>query len=101
MRAKVHLWDKEASVHKEARAKTYGVQLDARGRLVLPADVRDRLGLPDGARLMLTVDDEHVLRVEPMLDVARRLRGFARTPGRLLSDELVAERRQEAAREDN
>jgi hypothetical protein len=68
--------------------------------MVLPADVRAELELPDGTFLMLTVEDDHVLRVEPMLDVARRMRGFAKVRGRRLSDELVAERRLEATRED-
>jgi AbrB family looped-hinge helix DNA binding protein len=71
------------------------------GRLQLPARVRRELGLNDGdAVLMEVVEGE--LRVRPYRDVLAgiqaRLRKYV-PEGVSLADELIAERRAEAARE--
>ncbi len=80
----------------------YTIALDERGRLVLPARLRRRLDLRPGDRLIITVDAAGGLRVVSAREQARRLRGLYRdlAPGRSLADELVAERREEARRED-
>ena len=50
----------------------------------------------------MTVDDEGEFRVVSVREVAKRARGmFAElAPGRSLVDELIADRREEARRED-
>ncbi|MCM8749536.1 AbrB/MazE/SpoVT family DNA-binding domain-containing protein [Thermomicrobiaceae bacterium CFH 74404] len=80
----------------------YTIALDERGRLVLPARLRRRLDLRPGDRLIITVDAAGGLRVVSAREQARRLRGLYRdlAPGRSLADELIAERREEARRED-
>ncbi len=80
----------------------YSVNLDEQGRLDLPSQLRQRLNLHTGDRLIVTVDDEGGFRVVPARELARRLRGMYRDryPGRSLVDELIAERREEARRED-
>jgi AbrB family looped-hinge helix DNA binding protein len=80
----------------------YAVALGERGRLVLPAQLRRRLDLHPGDRLILTVEPEGDLRVVTARAQARRLLGLYRdlAPGRSLADELIAERREEARRED-
>ena len=80
----------------------YSVTLDKRGRLVLPARLRQRLDLHPGDRLIVTVDDEGGFRAISARELARRLHGLYRdlAPGRSLVDELIAERRQEARREE-
>jgi AbrB family looped-hinge helix DNA binding protein len=80
----------------------YSVNLGERGRLVLPSKLRQRLDLHTGDRLIVTVDDEGGFRVVPARVLAQRLRGLYRDryPGRSLADELIAERREEARRED-
>jgi AbrB family looped-hinge helix DNA binding protein len=80
----------------------YSMSLGERGRVVLPAKLRRRLDLQPGDRLIVTLDDEGGFRVISAREQARRLRGLFRdlAPGRSLADELIAERREEARRED-
>lgn len=80
----------------------YSIHLDEQGRLDLPSQLRQRLGLQTGDRLIVTVDDEGGFRVVPARVLSRRLFGLYRDryPGRSLVDELIAERREEARRED-
>ncbi|MGH8563901.1 MAG: AbrB/MazE/SpoVT family DNA-binding domain-containing protein [Gammaproteobacteria bacterium] len=85
-------------------AKHYSIQLGNRGRLVLPAAVRRRLDLQEGDRLILSFDDEGSLRLISARQAARRARGLLSRiapslQGRRLAEELIAERRAEAARE--
>jgi len=76
----------------------YVVKIGDRGRLVLPAPVRDSLGLEDGSQLLLYLDESNAsVRLERARDVARSGCGmFADDSGRSLVDELLAERRAEA-----
>jgi AbrB family looped-hinge helix DNA binding protein len=84
------------------RFESYSTTLGDRGRLVLPSKLRQRLDLHPGDRLVIVVDDEGGFRVISAREVAQRVRGMYRdlTPGRSLADELIAERREEARRED-
>jgi AbrB family looped-hinge helix DNA binding protein len=84
------------------RIERYAVTLGERGRLVLPAQLRRRLDLQPGDRLILTVEPEGDLRVVTARTQARRLLSLYRdlAPGRSLAQELIAERREEAQRED-
>jgi AbrB family looped-hinge helix DNA binding protein len=87
----------------EASHNRYTVELGDRGRLVLPADIRRRLGLEEGERLLLTLEGEGDLRLVSLREQVRRLRGLLKdvAPGRDLAGELVEERREEARREDS
>ncbi len=78
----------------------YTVQLGDRGRLVLPAPLRRALGLQEGDQLVLELEDGSV-RLLPARTVAGRFEGAfrGRYGGRSLAEELLAERREEAARE--
>ena len=81
----------------------YGLQLGVRGRIVLPAAVREQLGLKPGDRLVLTVDPASgEMRLVSLRAAVHRFRGILKDiqPERILSEELIAERRQEAIRED-
>ena len=67
------------------------------GRLVIPAEVRAALGLQPGDVLHLQVEDRRIMFERPA-DASRQLRSLGRVPdGRSLVDELLAERRAEAA----
>ena len=71
------------------------------GRLQVPADMRRALGLADGDGVVLRVVDGelHVTPARAVLaGVQARLRPYV-PRGVTLSDELIADRRQEAARE--
>ncbi len=71
------------------------------GRLQLPSDVRRELGLVDGDQVVMQVVDGE-LHVRPRRDVLKRiqamLRPYAPVDG-LVSDELIQDRRTEAARD--
>ncbi len=71
------------------------------GRLQLPADVRKELGLADGDAVRLEVVDGE-LRVRSLKAALERVRAMVREhvpAGVSLADELIADRRAEAARE--
>lgn len=78
------------------------VTLGERGRLVLPASVRSALGLGPGTRMLLSTEDDGSLRLRPYRTVADQSRGlFADlAEGGSLVDELFAERRAQADREE-
>jgi AbrB family looped-hinge helix DNA binding protein len=65
--------------------------------LVVPAEVRDELGLVPGDELTIRVEDRRII-LEAQSDARARLRGFAAgiEPQRSLVDELLAERRAAA-----
>lgn len=88
----------QSSVKPALHAKT---ALSANGRIVIPAAIREQMGLAPGDTLLMEVEDG-VLRVESfdarlarIQDELVQLAG----PERMLSDELIAERRAEAWRE--
>ena len=76
-------------------------KINGNGRIVIPAEIRSKMGIKPGDTLFLSLEGD-VLKVESQL---ARIRGIqeslrALIPGdRLLSDELIAERREEARRE--
>ena len=80
----------------------YHVTVTDRGRLVLPAEIREKLKIRDGDRVSLTLEDDGAVVLQTREVALRRLTGMFKhpRPGRLASDELIAERRREARRED-
>ena len=106
-------WKKALAEEKEAGAgKAEGpvepgsvdfraLNISGDGTLVLPADIRRAMALDADGRVTVQVRDGELTVISPMAAV-RRLQKKARelVPGdRLVSDELVAERRAEAVRE--
>lgn len=77
------------------------VTVGDRGRLVLPSAVRRELDLKPGTHMLLSTEDDGSLRLRPYRAVAEQSRGLLRRlPGGSMVDELLAERRAEADRED-
>ena len=75
------------------------VQLGAQGRVVVPAPIRKALGFRPGETLVARVEDDHLV-IEKPASVERRIRDrFRKSGGRSLAEELIAERREEARRE--
>lgn len=69
-----------------------------RGRLVLPSALRRRMAVKAGDALILTDEGDGSCRIIRRADLIQRLRGsWRQARGRRLSDELIAERRREAA----
>jgi antitoxin PrlF len=71
------------------------VEVGPKGRIVIPAQVRQALGIAEGTTLVLIVKGNElvIMRRE---DVRDKLRGLFAGVGRSLADELVRERRHEA-----
>jgi bifunctional DNA-binding transcriptional regulator/antitoxin component of YhaV-PrlF toxin-antitoxin module len=84
-------------------ARTW-VTVAPNGRLSLPIDVRRELGIERGGDLLLEVDDEPgVVTLRTSAAVVKRAQRLAREllGGRIPSvDEFLAERREEARREE-
>lgn len=81
--------------------RVYHIKLDASGRLVIPAEVRQRNKIREGDTIVV-VDDEHGLHVKTLQQaVADAQDYFCQVIPKdvRLVDELIAERREEAARE--
>ena len=75
------------------------VRLGPQGRLVVPVELRRELGLAEGSELTARSDGRRLI-LEPRAEVLRRVRGRFAGVRTSLADELVADRREEAARED-
>lgn len=77
------------------------VTVDKSGRLVLPVGARRALGVERGGALVLTLEESGALRLVNPDTALAQVRALirSRSRGRLLSDELSAERRAAAARE--
>ena len=76
---------------------THIVHMGDRGRLVVPASMRERLGLAPGTPLVL-VEEQDGLVVLTREQAKRRVRAVLDGPS--LVDELLGERRAEAEIED-
>jgi AbrB family looped-hinge helix DNA binding protein len=74
--------------------------LDERGRLMLPAELRRRLGLRAGDVVKISEEADGVLRVESRRAAAHALIGSAGRINGSAVEELRAERRRQAAAED-
>ena len=71
--------------------------------MVLPSTVRRKLGLTAGTRLLVDVEPDGSLKLQPFRAAAEQTRGLLRElapyEGSAV-DDLLAERRADAARED-
>ncbi len=76
---------------------TYNVTMGDRGRLVVPAELRERAGLGEGRPLVLVETDAGVVLLTREQLTARVRADLA---GLDLVDELLAERRATSAEED-
>lgn len=78
------------------------VTLGASGRIVIPAAIREAMNLGTNEVLALTAENG-ILQIEPYLSVIRRVQrevSMYAKPDSYASDELIAERREEARREE-
>lgn len=75
------------------------------GRILIPAALRQQLGFKPGSRVHVEVRDGSLI-LTPAPQRYAQLRAYfdthlPPTPGRSLTDEFIAERRAEAAREND
>lgn len=88
--------------HTMTAPKSQVMHVDKHGRIVIPAEIRDALGLAAGEKIVLRVKDGR-LEVENLRQSIARHAGIARRMGNIpdnvsIVDEFIAERRAEAAR---
>jgi antitoxin PrlF len=87
-------------LNKFGNSKALRTTLDAGGRVVIPVEFRKALGVGPGDQVLIRFLDGEV-RIYTLDHAIRRLQewgaGLA-PPERVLSEELIAERRDEAAR---
>jgi AbrB family looped-hinge helix DNA binding protein len=77
-------------------------RLGENGRIVIPAPIRETMGLTPGDTLNISLDEDG-LRIQTIRQQIARAQAIMRkhaSPGRCISDELIAERRLEAKREE-
>jgi AbrB family looped-hinge helix DNA binding protein len=82
----------------ELQART---RIGEKGRLVIPAEIREAMGIKTGDSVDVSFDN-YEIRVSTIRSRIRRAQERARQiirPGVSLSEELMAERREEARKE--
>lgn len=80
---------------------SYHLKVDSAGRIRLPNAIRERLGIEHGDAIVV-VEDNHEIRIETAAAALARAQEYFASfvPGGVsLADELMADRREEAARE--
>ncbi len=78
------------SVSKDAR-------LGEKGQIVIPVEMREALGLKPGDAVIVRLEG-HSVRITTRHAIIEELCGAFATPGRDLTEELLQDRRDEAAR---
>jgi AbrB family looped-hinge helix DNA binding protein len=80
----------------------FTVKIDGSGRILLPAKVRKHLKLRAGSELIASLDKQQLVlntRAEALRRAQEFFSQFRPKGGKLLSDELIEDRRREARRE--
>lgn len=78
------------------------VRVDSAGRVVIPAEVRQHIGIQTGQDLILSEDEEgiHIQTFSQAVKAVQEAFAPYRVPGVSVVDELIREREEEARRED-
>jgi AbrB family looped-hinge helix DNA binding protein len=83
------------------QSPTMDAKVNENGRILIPAAIREQMGLKLGDSVVLTLEDG-VLRVESYRAIIRKMQQEMKQykkPGVSITDEFIAERREEARRE--
>jgi AbrB family looped-hinge helix DNA binding protein len=78
---------------------THTVSVGPKGRIVIPAAIRQQLKIGEGSELVAVIYKGGVLLL-PRSEIKRRLRTMFADVQPSLADELIADRRREAEHED-
>ena len=88
---------------KVTLSQKVGAKMNANGRILIPIALRKQMGLNAGDTVLMDVEDG-VLRIESYAARIRRIqeefKKFIPPGGMLMSDQLIADRREEARREE-
>ncbi len=87
--------------NKVRKQKTVQLHVGPQGRIVIPAQFREALDICPGEILIARVEDGHLVLEKREQILARVRSWFAQVPREVsLVDEFIAERREEARKED-
>lgn len=76
------------------------LRVGSQGRVVIPANIRQELGIVSGDIVIVRVNDGQFILEKPKNVLARLQATFENVPNEVaLADELIAERREAGARE--
>ncbi len=77
------------------------IKVNENGRIVIPAQFREALGIRLGDEILMRMENEelHITTQKQQILQAQRLVSQYVDPGRSLSEELIAERREAAKSE--
>ncbi|MBD2309915.1 AbrB/MazE/SpoVT family DNA-binding domain-containing protein [Chroococcidiopsis sp. FACHB-1243] len=73
------------------------IRVNEQGRVTIPADLRQLLGLVNGSKLIIRLEGKRIVLEQPE-EAFARLRSTFNSPTSVV-DELIAERRDQAAHE--
>jgi AbrB family looped-hinge helix DNA binding protein len=81
--------------------ETSRVRVDTAGRVVVPSELRQRLGITPGCDLILSADDQgiHLQTFTQAIHAAQQALAPYRVAGSSVTDELIGERRAEARKD--
>jgi AbrB family looped-hinge helix DNA binding protein len=87
--------------HIDREHESYRARVDSAGRVLIPASSRQRLGIGQGDEVLVEVDDRgiRITTTAQALKEAQEYFATIKKPGESIVDELIRERREEAARE--
>lgn len=97
----VMVWHNDVVMALKQAKPIQQVRIGGQGRIVIPAHLREELGLKEGNTLIARVEDGRLV-LETRETILKRLKDYVRAhipPGVSLVDELLAERRAEAQKE--
>ena len=86
-----------------AEVPVHHLTVDARGRVMLPAEVRAKLKIRDGDKIALIVEDDGTMSLKTREVALNDLQGSFKhlaPKDHFASDDLIAERRRQARMED-
>jgi len=76
------------------------VKVLAKGQIVIPAEIRKKIGLKPGRKVLLTLVDKHKVSIEPIPDDPIEAACGMLQGGPSLTRALLKERREDHAREE-
>jgi AbrB family looped-hinge helix DNA binding protein len=79
-------------------AVNHEVQVGPEGRVLIPAEIRHAIGIKPGEKLVLRVESGSIVLI-PRDAIKRRLQEMFADIDGSMAEELIAERRAEAARD--
>jgi AbrB family looped-hinge helix DNA binding protein len=88
--------------HQTVQSDISHISVDKAGRVVIPASIRQRYGIHEGDKVVINADDTgiHITTIDQAVKRAQAICARYIKPGVSLVDELIRERREEAAREE-